>query len=680
EKRLEKDEDAIRAKDDQVAKLSESRSSEISRLRKTISEQNGELEHLKGQARKARESRDSIYRIISQTAGRHGIDMTRSTAGSPRASMGRMSFHGSLPRSPRASVSVARSPMASLVEGASPRFTSSPNLPNRGPEESRRSPVTPPRRRPAAVEQLPAREPESLSHSVALSAPPESVHRCKSLNVPAWSGMRHPASLGINPSALGSTADVESTKYFVRAERHGAGVQTLDDALLREVEDTRRRLEMAESEICHLTAELDEVCLENSELKDRYMTAGERFERLMESEEEHTKELTRQLEEERTSLRAFDALSIQIHIAVPDEETGSLSEIMKDGASWRDFWGLSRSPRPVDMEAEEDHLSELWHQRLENNLRHRKSVNAKRTYSIRQAIKQLVGERDELSEENTELKNQEETLREDVTSLCEKLEDACQQQQRAENIIEEMTSKLEENEGLSRELDDTRTRATKLNEEVKALSSALVLRNEELAELRSKEAASAAKLAAAREHIAAMVGMMDRIMKMPDGDKMGEELADALGKSGAFYPVLSRYDRRVARRVSDILQEAEDEKTRAMARVREQMDDLVIRRDELEQERSFLCEERQQLQEDLEALARDLQNICQERQLAEGDYGGATGSLREDRNVFDLLEQARASVAKLEGERKALIASSQRTEADLADLQLLKDNSRAELA
>ncbi|KAF4714507.1 hypothetical protein FOZ62_019255, partial [Perkinsus olseni] len=457
-------------------------------------------------------------------------------------------------------------------------------------------------------------------------------------------------------------------KYFVRAERHGAAVQTLDDALLREVEDTRRRLEMAESEISHLTAELDEVCLENSELKDRYMTAGERFERLMESEEEHTKELTRQLEEER------------IHIAVPDEETGSLSEIMKDGASWRDFWGLSRSPRPVDMEAEEDHLSELWHQRLEDNLRHRKSVNAKRTCSIRQAIKQLVGERDELREENTELRNQEETLREDVTSLSEKLEDACQQQQRAEIKIEEMTSKLEENEGLSRELDDTRTRATKLNEEVEALSSDLVLRNGELAELRSKEAASAAKLAAAREHIAATVGMMDRIMKMPDGDKMGEELTDALGKSGAFYPVLSRYDRRVARRVSDILQEAEDESTRAMARVREQMDDLVIRRDELEQERSFLCEERQQLQEDLEALARNLQNMCQERQLAEGDYGGATGSLGEDRNVFDLLEQARVSVAKLEGERKALVASSQHTEAELADLQLLKDNSRAELA
>ncbi|KAF4731384.1 hypothetical protein FOZ63_025662, partial [Perkinsus olseni] len=286
----------------------------------------------------------------------------------------------------------------------------------------------------------------------------------------------------------------------------------------------------------------------------------------------------------------------------------------------------------------------------------------------------------ELREENTELRNQEETLREDVTSLSEKLEDACQQQQRAEIKIEEMTSKLEENEGLSRELDDTRTRATKLNEEVEALSSDLVLRNGELAELRSKEAASAAKLAAAREHIAATVGMMDRIMKMPDGDKMGEELTDALGKSGAFYPVLSRYDRRVARRVSDILQEAEDESTRAMARVREQMDDLVIRRDELEQERSFLCEERQQLQEDLEALARNLQNMCQERQLAEGDYGGATGSLGEDRNVFDLLEQARVSVAKLEGERKALVASSQHTEAELADLQLLKDNSRAELA
>ncbi|KAF4675403.1 hypothetical protein FOL46_001696 [Perkinsus olseni] len=471
-------------------------------------------------------------------------------------------------------------------------------------------------------------------------------------------------------------------KYFVRAERHGAAVQTLDDALLREVEDTRRRLEMAESEISHLTAELDEVCLENSELKDRYMTAGERFERLMESEEEHTKELTRQLEEER------------IHIACPDEETGSLSEIVKGGASWRDFWGLSRSPRPVDTEAEEDHLSELWHQRLEDNLRHRKSVNAKRTYSIRQAIKQLVGERDDLKEENTELKNQEETLREDVTSLSEK--------------------------GLSRELDDTRTRATKLNEEVKvgALSSDLVLRNGELAELRATEAASAAKLAAAREHISAMVGMMDRIMKMPDGEKMGEELADALGKGGAFYPVLSRYDRRVARRVSDILQEAEDEKTRAMARVREQMDDLAIRRDELEQERSFLCEERQQLQEDLEALAHDLQNICQERQLAEGDYGHATGPLGEDRNAFDLLEQARASVAKLEGERKVLtrcLLSTYRGGASrlelgsrtgveestvrstfqtvnlvrtvpvlsptsIADLQLLKDRSKAELA
>ncbi|KAF4746704.1 hypothetical protein FOZ63_000567, partial [Perkinsus olseni] len=322
EKRLEKDEDAIRAKDDQVAKLSESRSSEISRLRKTISEQNGELEHLKGQARKARESRDSIYRIISQTAGRHGIDMTRSTAGSPRASMGRMSFHGSLPRSPRASVSVARSPMASLVEGASPRFTSSPNLPNRGPEESRRSPVTPPRRRPAAVEQLPAREPESLSHSVALSAPPESVHRCKSLN--AGQNTTDAGAIeecGTQFSLILFWSMATPPLATVWAERHGAGVQTLDDALLREVEDTRRRLEMAESEICHLTAELDEVCLENSELKDRYMTAGERFERLMESEEEHTKELTRQLEEER------------IHITVPDEETGSLSEIVKAGAS-----------------------------------------------------------------------------------------------------------------------------------------------------------------------------------------------------------------------------------------------------------------------------------------------------------------------------------------------------------
>ncbi|KAF4723980.1 hypothetical protein FOZ63_018369, partial [Perkinsus olseni] len=86
------------------------------------------------------------------------------------------------------------------------------------------------------------------------------------------------------------------------------------------------------------------------------------------------------------------------------------------------------------------------------------------------------------------------------------------------------------------------------------------------------------------------------------------------------------------------------------------------------------------LQEDLEALARDLQNICQERRLAEGDYGGAAGPLGEDRNAFDLLEQARASVAKLRGERKSLVASSQHTEAELADLQLLKDRSRAELA
>ncbi|KAF4728962.1 hypothetical protein FOZ63_011764, partial [Perkinsus olseni] len=102
--------------------------------------------------------------------------------------------------------------------------------------------------------------------------------------------------------------------------------------------------------------------------------------------------------------------------------------------------------------------------------------------------------------------------------------------------------------------------------------------------------------------------------------------------------------------------------------------------DELEQERSFLCEERQQLQEDLEALARDLQNVYQERQLAVFEIGGAAGPLGGDRNAFDLLEQARASVAKLEGERKALVASSQCTEAELADLRLLKDRSRAELA
>ncbi|KAF4694866.1 hypothetical protein FOZ60_006720 [Perkinsus olseni] len=169
EKRLEKDEDAIRAKDDQVAKLSESRSSEISRLRKTISEQNGELEHLKGQARKARESRDSIYRIISQTAGRHGI--------------GRLLRHDAvhgwkstcLDGADEFSWFAAAEPAGFGVGDEEPDGFA-------GPEESRRSPVTPPRRRPTAMEQPPAREPESLSHSVALSAPPESVHRCKSLN------------------------------------------------------------------------------------------------------------------------------------------------------------------------------------------------------------------------------------------------------------------------------------------------------------------------------------------------------------------------------------------------------------------------------------------------------------------------------------------------------------------
>ncbi|KAF4743534.1 hypothetical protein FOZ63_025156 [Perkinsus olseni] len=80
-------------------------------------------------------------------------------------------------------------------------------------------------------------------------------------------------------------------------------------ALARALHAAEDRLGSSELQASQLRADLDEICRENSELKDRYMTAGERFERLMESEEEHTKELTRQLEEEASLL--FGALKSQ---------------------------------------------------------------------------------------------------------------------------------------------------------------------------------------------------------------------------------------------------------------------------------------------------------------------------------------------------------------------------------
>ncbi|KAF4652488.1 hypothetical protein FOL47_011055 [Perkinsus chesapeaki] len=187
EKHLEDDKHKLQAREEEAAKLSQRRSSEVSRLKKALSEQNEELEHLKGQARKARESRDSLYRMISQTAGRHGIDMTKSITGSPRLSVGK-SFSGSVVRSPRLSVSAARSPkatprspMASVAAEISPRFTQSP-VPNRGNGASRMSPRTPPRRARFSADQ-PPRSAASLSHSVALSAGRSEISRAVSVQL-----------------------------------------------------------------------------------------------------------------------------------------------------------------------------------------------------------------------------------------------------------------------------------------------------------------------------------------------------------------------------------------------------------------------------------------------------------------------------------------------------------------
>ncbi|KAF4675401.1 hypothetical protein FOL46_001695 [Perkinsus olseni] len=536
-------------------------------------------------------------------------------------------------------------------------------------------------------------------------------------------------------------------------------------ALARAVHAAEDRLGSSELQASQLRADLDEICRENSELKDRYMTAGERFERLMESEEEHTKELTRQLEEEVRAAREKadryksklqksqndleqlrDSLSREqsktrererevdrLMRMVEDERTAkekTLAELSREDTMplrvHEQIVADMRHQAAQQLDDKQRSLDEQWQRRLSEKLEQQKNETSKAMDRIREGIKDLDKQKDELKGENGRLKDDKRQLQEHITTLVDKLEKVDRQRQLLEGKVDEVTDQLERNKEMytvemnrglqyqgevsrlqrvehrqeqqvddlkaevlrlrqthsdaekilqessrlkgevtsltdtvkaleqqrvddrkqigalqkdlrgekarssrlgqaaatavsrldeqvralrpdllalrsdastdlartadwitarlreltsefgsathlqltrhavmfkdvSSRLEESQNRGAKLREELKGLRAANEQRGEELASLRSKESSARAELAAAREHIAAMVGMMDRIMKMPDGEKMGEELADALGKSDTFRHVLSRYDGRVTRRVSALIQEAQGE-------------------------------------------------------------------------------------------------------------------------
>ncbi|EER13533.1 hypothetical protein Pmar_PMAR000121 [Perkinsus marinus ATCC 50983] len=552
-------------------------------------------------------------------------------------------------------------------------------------------------------------------------------------------------------------------------------------SLARALRTAEDRLGGAEVEVVQLRADLDEICRENSELKDRYMTAGERFERLMESEEEHTKELTKQLEDDvkaarekaeryKTKLQKSQSGEAQLRESLSREQSRSrdrerevdrLMRMVEDERTAKEkaLAELSREEMmparvheqvvadlrhqaAMQLEDKDRTLNEQWQHRLKDKLQSQKNETAKTMDRIREGIKDLDKQKDELKGENDRLKDEKRQLQEHVTALVDKLETVERERRLLEDKVDEVSEELEKNKALytvemnrglqyqgevarlqrneqrqeqqvddlkaevdrlrqthgeaqrilqenprlkgeissltdtvkalerqgaedqdeiralqkdlkgekrrcsrlsqaaamtkkkleepvrrlredllslrseaityfdwtadwiatrlrevaseygsaahvqltrhaamlkdvTSRLEESEGRGTRLREEVEVgsgwagrdqdwehvqgLRTATEEKHEELIALKSKEAASRAALAAAREHIAAMVGVMDRVIDMPEDERMGEELADALGKSDTFRHVLSRYDGRVTRRISSLMKEAQGE-------------------------------------------------------------------------------------------------------------------------